>query len=455
MERVRNHSSAVVWLSAGFIVAVLVLLIVWPLVNGRQALTIRDEIDRISRPALQHVQDARRSFLNEISDLLYWRITREPDYLQEFVNHRQDVERFMQEIESLAPQMGNEVLEADAALERSLAEWRQLVGPTTPTRADFADESVLRQNRTVDSIYDGLDNLQRAIENRLEQQRSVILALEERETTVVVALSLLALLASLGIIQIARRLTRSLRESELRREEAQQATAARDEVLRIVSHDLRNPINVLSMASYQLADPQVKDDARLRLVGIIRRSTDRMHRLIQTLLDVGIAQSGRSLVLKTANHQIAPILQEACSFSEFDAARRSIQIVCKESHPDVTVFADREKVLQALTNLIGNAVKFTPERGLITVSTAQWDKEVCVSVSDSGPGIAEEDQARIFDPYYRGAESQGTGLGLSIVQRIVEDHGGRVWVSSELGHGTTFSFTLPAGGVHSGIQRAS
>ena len=80
---------------------------------------------------------------------------------------------------------------------------------------------------------------------------------------------------------------------------------------------------------------------------------------------------------------------------------------------------------------------------------------MCVSVSDSGPGIAEEDQARIFDPYYRGAESQGTGLGLSIVQRIVEDHGGRVWVSSELGHGTTFSFTLPAGDVHSDVQRAS
>jgi signal transduction histidine kinase len=108
---------------------------------------------------------------------------------------------------------------------------------------------------------------------------------------------------------------------------------------------------------------------------------------------------------------------------------------------------DRERILQVLANLVGNAIKFTPERGEVALRSERQGPEVIVSVHDSGPGIPEDQQARIFDRYWQARETAqlGTGLGLSIAKGLVELHGGRIWVQSRIGQGTTVSFSLPAG----------
>jgi signal transduction histidine kinase len=134
------------------------------------------------------------------------------------------------------------------------------------------------------------------------------------------------------------------------------------------------------------------------------------------------------------------------------AAEKTIALEAAITEPSILVWADRDKVNQVLMNLIGNAIKFTPAQGRVAVSASKNGKEsVRVTVSDTGPGIPPEEKEKIFDKFYqisevRGPKPRGTGLGLAICKALVELHGGRIWVESEMNRGSKFVFTLPASG---------
>jgi signal transduction histidine kinase len=145
---------------------------------------------------------------------------------------------------------------------------------------------------------------------------------------------------------------------------------------------------------------------------------------------------------------VAALLKEACAEFRTRAEETSLEFECEgedslRSLPKVS--ADRDRIFQVLQNLVGNAIKFTPEGGRITLRVEPRDEDVVFSVSDTGPGIAEEDLEHIFDPYWRPKmqAKAGAGLGLSISRGIVEAHGGRIWAESEVGKGSTFHFTIP------------
>ena len=137
------------------------------------------------------------------------------------------------------------------------------------------------------------------------------------------------------------------------------------------------------------------------------------------------------------------------------AAEKPVLLEVKVPEPSVLVWADRDKVTQVLVNLIGNAIKFTPPQGRVMVSASRDGTERArVSVNDSGPGISAEECQKIFQKFYQvsedgGLKPKGTGLGLTISKALVELHGGRIWVESEQGRGSTFSFTLPVSGSQS------
>jgi signal transduction histidine kinase len=132
------------------------------------------------------------------------------------------------------------------------------------------------------------------------------------------------------------------------------------------------------------------------------------------------------------------------------AAEKPIALAVATPEPSILVWADRDKITQVLTNLIGNAIKFTPAHGTVTVSSANYETDwVRVSVADNGPGVAAGEHDRIFDKFYQSAQNggpkpKGTGLGLAISKSLVEMHGGKIWVESEMNRGSTFYFTLPA-----------
>jgi len=230
-----------------------------------------------------------------------------------------------------------------------------------------------------------------------------------------------------------------------RYEEAQQAVAAREEVLKIVSHDLRNPLSTIAMAASLMLDEELAPEIRKRQLQTIKRAGERMNRLIQDLLEVAKLEAGR-LALRTQRVEIGVLLAEAYDALQPIAAAKSIRLETTADPSARTVDADAGRVQQVLSNLVGNAVKFTPEGGRIVITAVPTNGTVRIAVSDTGAGIPPERLEHVFGKFWQADRSdrRGLGLGLAIAKAIVEAHDGRIWVESEIGKGTTFYFTLGA-----------
>ncbi|HJW94730.1 MAG TPA: ATP-binding protein [Thermoanaerobaculia bacterium] len=226
--------------------------------------------------------------------------------------------------------------------------------------------------------------------------------------------------------------------------DAQQAIRAREQVLAIVSHDLRNPLNAITLGAQLLQMSQLPDEDREQ-VDTIELSAKRMSRLIADLLDITRLEGGKRLPIEPERVEPESILSEAYELFKAQAAAQQITLRQEVVPGTPPVLADRHRVMQVLSNLIGNAMKFVPEGGIISCRAESAMREVLFTVADNGPGIRREDIGRIFSPYWQSerAERMGAGLGLPIVKGIVESHGGKIWVESEEGRGTRFYFTLP------------
>jgi signal transduction histidine kinase len=231
------------------------------------------------------------------------------------------------------------------------------------------------------------------------------------------------------------------------RERAEAAIRTREEVLAIVSHDLRNPLNTIALGATALND-SADEATRERYVQMIQRSIQRMNRLIEDLLDVVRLEGGQKLALNVAELDLGPLLAELAESFRALAEPRRQTFVCEVEPGLPKVAADRDRLSQVVTNLVGNALKFTPEGGLVEVRAKKADGEVQVSVRDTGPGMSQEELGRIFDPYWQAGHTArlGAGLGLTISKGIVESHGGRMRVESQPGAGSTFTFALPVAG---------
>ncbi len=227
--------------------------------------------------------------------------------------------------------------------------------------------------------------------------------------------------------------------------ETQQALHAREEVLAIVSHDLRNPLNAIKLATSLLQTSETLAPEDREQLDILELSGQRMQRLIEDLLDVTRLERGKQLPIEPALVAVEPLLVQTYELFKVQAATSSITLQYHAAPDTPPVYADHHRVLQVLSNLIGNAMKFTPQGGIVSLSADPKDSQIVFTVSDTGPGIPKENLKDIFNPYWQAkrAERFGAGLGLPIAKGIVEAHGGRIWVESEPGDGTKFYFTLP------------
>lgn len=234
-------------------------------------------------------------------------------------------------------------------------------------------------------------------------------------------------------------------------EDQKSAIRSRDDLLATVSHDLRNPLNVVLVAAAGLRrGAQTGDIAPGRVVAqaiSIERAGKRMDALIRDLLDITAIESGH-LSIERGQHRVASLLAEALEAMLPLVSEKGLRIE-KSLTPQaegLLISCDRGRLLQVFENLLGNAVKFTPPGGLISVQAeADGEGGVQFSVRDSGPGIPEDQRPYIFDRFWqaRRAARSGAGLGLAICKGIVERHGGRISVGSEMGVGTTLRFTIP------------
>jgi signal transduction histidine kinase/HAMP domain-containing protein len=219
-----------------------------------------------------------------------------------------------------------------------------------------------------------------------------------------------------------------------------------------VSHELRTPLAAVKSLIVNMLDgvTGALNDKQVRYVTGIKESTERLTRLINDLLDLSVIEKGRT-ELKPAHFSLNKLLDEVADNLRPTAEDKLIRLDASRADETVTVWADRDKIAQVLTNLIGNAVKFTSSQGRVNISVhkngAAWAE---VSVADTGPGIAPDEANKIFDEFYQVRQldkkkSLGVGLGLAISRKLVEMHGGKIWVESVVGKGSIFSFTVPLG----------
>lgn len=227
----------------------------------------------------------------------------------------------------------------------------------------------------------------------------------------------------------------------LRLQEA--AVHLRDDVLAIVAHDLRNPLDRISAGVVLLLDDTFDAASRPRLLAVMERTVAGMNRLVRDLLDAASIDAGH-LALDLRRVDVTALLENARETYSPRAEEKLLRLDC-HAEDAFFIHADQGRILQLLGNLLSNAIRLTTPRGQIDIRAARVDDMVELSISDTGPGIAPQDLPHVFERFWQGRrEARGSaGLGLAIGKGIVEGHGGRMWVESVVGRGTTFSFTVP------------
>ena len=231
------------------------------------------------------------------------------------------------------------------------------------------------------------------------------------------------------------------------------ALGYRDDFLAMVSHDLNNLLGGISLSASMLAKlGSATPEGRKIATGSnrIQLYAARMRRLIGDLTDVTSLAAGKLAITNAPNDQGA-LISEAVESFQVLATEKQIQLDREVADAPLPVLCDHGRIVQVLVNLVGNAVKFTPEGGRVSVSAARVGDEALFSVTDTGPGIPESFLEAIFQRFWQAGENdqRGLGLGLYIAKGIVESHGGRIWAESRVGQGSSFHFTLPSGPVSS------
>ncbi|RKH89391.1 PAS domain S-box protein [Corallococcus sp. AB045] len=246
--------------------------------------------------------------------------------------------------------------------------------------------------------------------------------------------------------ELARRTALALENARLYRT-AKQAVAARDETLGIVSHDLRAPLNTITLLSRSAERSLVRTHEEANATEALRKVrlvVGNMEGLIDDLLEVARVESGHT-TLDVEPLDVPRLLHQVQALNELLVADKALRLEV-ESEPDLPrVRADRARLVRVFQNLVGNAIRFTPAGGHILLKAERREDQVCFRVEDSGPGIDTQSLPHVFDRFWQAIHTRkaGAGLGLAIVKGLVEAHGGRVWVESQPGRGTAFFFTLP------------
>jgi signal transduction histidine kinase len=237
---------------------------------------------------------------------------------------------------------------------------------------------------------------------------------------------------------------------ELRRlyRELEEASRHKSELLANMSHELRTPLNAIIGFSQVLRERMFGElnAKQAEYVDDILSSGYHLLALIDDVLDLSKVEAGQ-LELHLAPFSLREALEQGVVMMRERATENAVEVMLRPLDGVDVVTGDERRVRQVIFNLLANAVKFSPNGGVVDVSATRFDGEVRVSVVDRGPGIASDEQERIFEEFHQtgaGLERmEGTGLGLAVSKRLVELHGGRIWVESELGTGSTFVFTLP------------
>lgn len=318
--------------------------------------------------------------------------------------------------------------------------------------ADFTDDATAR-TEDVDGLMASFDRFEQEVTefvdhqaNRFDDDLDRARVTSSRHELAVMLTTVLGLLASIGLATVVmRKLGQQWREAQAATAVAKREAAARQELLNIVSHDLRSPLTAVTMGAALLAETQPPN----KHVNAINNAAARMRNLIDDVLDAARMETG-AITLHRSSWEVGALLERAIELFSARAAKAGVALRVERPAEIVEAQGDAERVVQVLSNLISNALKFTPKGGEIVAgaSVTGASQDITFCVKDTGPGIAPEEQSRLFQRYWQGSEGThrrgSLGLGLYICKNLVEAHGGTIWVESVPGRGSSFCFTLPA-----------
>lgn len=454
------------WVPLGLVVLSLLGLAILPGAVARRTARLQSEVAERVTPVRNELHASGLAFAREVLAFRAWALTGDTGFADEYRRSAEDADR---SLDAVARKLsGTDLAPLAAELRSTLGGWREMVRQIMESQIGRADPlaDLSDQQRRVNAVLELSTRLDRRLGGWEEATARLTQSESRRQALVSLFLALVALTATVAVAMLsvqsrrqARQLryrAQELRESEERfrtlaeseraaRERAETAVRTRDEVLAIVSHDLRNPLNTIALAVGALESGDVPAAEEARTIQVVRRAVDRMNRLITDLLDVAKLEAGQKLAIQPEPVDIRSVVTETCDGLAAEAERKRQHLDCHLDEALPPVEGDKHRLIQVLANLVGNALKFSGEEGHVTVTATREDGHVVVSVTDTGPGIAPEHLAQVFNPYWQARQTArlGAGLGLAIAKGIVEAHGGRIWATSAPAGGSTFAFSLP------------
>jgi len=428
------------WLPIALVAVAMLYAVLVPTLLHRAPDRLRSEIEGIIEPARRLARMRQASLAVDVSAYRAYVISHDARLLDRVREARTRTEESGAQLWALARRVDPETAQAAAVFDQRIREWHNSAAPRAEVDLQVYRASLPSLQDRFEATQEAAEHLEALLAQKTDERAREAARLIMYQDLGNVAFSLLAVAAVLAVTRLARREQRA-------RAAAEAAVRSRDQVVSIVSHDLRNPLNTVSMAaSILLAVPPAGEEwvATRNQIEIIKRGSDRMNRMIRDLLDVARIESGR-LAIERAPVAVESLMDEVATMLRPDVERRGQRLDRRVTAGLPAVSADRDRLLQVFSNLVDNAVKFTAAGGTITVAAEADNRAVRFCVSDTGSGIPPEQLPHLFDRFWQATRTdrRGIGLGLSIVKALVEAHSGHMAVESVPGQGTTFRFSVP------------
>jgi signal transduction histidine kinase len=446
-----HPSRSALAIAAVVVIGALVALVIVELIVTARIQGLRNEAVQLTDPARKHLNEVNYVLSRQITSLSRWELTGDDRYLSAYRTAVSDQQRAMNALSAPMQALRGPCAAAFAGLQTAVRDWHAYVERTVraPDRArtvPAAGEGGYDSGYA--SVIAAVYRLDEAIATRQAAQRVRAEKLTSIANWTGAALILLALVAMVTVFIMTSRLRSGLEREREAREMTESLVRSRDEILGIVSHDLRSPLTTIALSAQMIeVSPSEEQGEHL---GTIQSAAKRMQRLIQDLLDATkLENSALSIRREIVDPQ--KIAQDVVASHAPIAAEKKIQLETSVDTPLPRISGDHDRLVQALSNLIGNALKFTPPEGTVRFVAQARDGAVRFTVSDSGPGIAAADLPHLFEPFWQAKKTAhlGAGLGLKITRAIVEAHGGTIRVSNVPPGGACFTFDIPAQGNES------
>ncbi len=438
-ERARSRR---VWFPVVAVMLALAASLLLPAALDLRENTLRLKNDEIIRPARRLIAAKKAAVLGGAAARAGYMASGNAEMLRRADRYAVEVDSLDRELRALVPGTSPRTVAAFArvaALEAAVAADFPNTGPSRDELYQFLPAL----DASLTHIVAAMDTVDLALQQVMGDQMAGMDRLERLSHAVTGGLGLLGVVAIVSVARLTRREQRA-------RAEAEAAVRLRDDVVSVVSHDLRNPLNTITMAASFLLDTLPPGDERKTERGqlaIIGRAGASMNHMIQDLLDIARIEGGR-LAVECRTIPARSLAQEASTMLAPIVEKAGQRFACSLPEHLPAVSADRERTLQIFSNLVGNAAKFTPPGGTIALGADVEGSSVWFRVSDTGTGIPSENIPRLFDRFWQAGTSdrRGIGLGLPIVKGLVEAQGGTIRVESRVGEGSTFSFSVPQAG---------